>query len=78
MNVQRSLIRELMFYAFKLGHNETEKKQKNICRAKTEGKVDYSSVTRWFKKFCSACKNLDDQARSYRSKLLISRPRSKL
>ena len=35
---------------------------KNICCAKGNGTVDHNTITRWFKKFCLACKNLDNQA----------------
>ena len=35
----------------------------NFSRAKGNGTVDRSTVTRWFKKFRSSGKNLDDQAR---------------
>ena len=45
-----SLIWDLGFYKFK-----------NICK-KDEDVVDHSRVTRWVKKFCSGCKNLDNQA----------------
>ena len=41
---------------------------KNICCVKDDGVVDYSSITRWFKKFHSGCKNLNDSARSVRLK----------
>ena len=51
MNVQCSLIRELMIYEIELGHNVT-KATKNICCMKDEGAVDHSTVNRWFKKFC--------------------------
>ena len=37
---------------------------KNIYCMKSKGAVDHSPVTRWFKKFCLSCKNLDYQARS--------------
>ena len=36
---------------------------KNICWVKGEEAVHDSTVTRWFKKFCSHCKNLDNQVR---------------
>ena len=49
MNMQHSLILELTLYDFKLGHNIAEA-IKNIC-AKSEGTIDLSTVTRWFKKF---------------------------
>ena len=67
MNVQHSLIQELMLYKFKLDHN-IKKTIKNICCAKGKGVIDYSTVTRWVKKFCSGCKNLDNQTRSGRLK----------
>ena len=49
MNVQHSLIWELMLSEFALSHNATEA-TKNIS-AKSEGAVDNSTVTRCFKKF---------------------------
>ena len=61
MNVQSCLIRELMLYEFRLNHNVIEA-TKNICRAKDDGAVDHSTVTRWFKRFCLGYKNLEDQA----------------
>ena len=39
MNVQLSLIEELLLYEFKLDHNVTEI-TKNVCHAKIEGLVD--------------------------------------
>ena len=63
MNVQCNLIQELMLYKLELGHNIMNV-TKNICCAKDEDAVDKSTVTRWSKKFCSGCKNLDNQARS--------------
>ena len=71
MNVQHSLIQELLLYKFELGHKATEA-TKNICCAKDEGTVGHSMVTRWFKKFCFRCQNLDDQARSSRPKTMDS------
>ena len=50
-----------MLYEFELGHNTTEA-TKNIYCVKGESAVDHNTVNRWFKKFCSGCKNLDDQA----------------
>ena len=41
---------------------------KNISGAKSEDPVDNSTITKWFKKFRSGCKNFDDQARSGRPK----------
>ena len=63
--VQYILIQELMLYKFKQGHNAMEA-TKNISCAKGEGIVDHWTVTRWFKKFYSGCKNFADQARSNR------------
>ena len=37
---------------------------KDICCVKDKNAVDYSRVTRWFKKFHLGCKNLDDHAKS--------------
>ena len=65
MNAQCSLVWELMFYEFELGHNTVEA-PRNICCAKGEGAVDQSTVSRWLKKFRSVCKNLNDRARSGR------------
>ena len=63
MNIQYTLIQELILYKFKIGHNALEA-TKNICCGKDEGTVDHSTVTRWYKKFCWGWKNFDDQARS--------------
>ena len=72
MNMQYSLIQELMLYKFEVGHNVVEA-AKNICWAKSEGTVDHSTITKWFKKFHrSGCKNLDDQVRSGKSKIIYS------
>ena len=65
MNMQHSLIWEFMLYKFKLGHNAM-KAAKNIC-AKDEGAVDHSTVTRWFKKFCLGCKNLNVSGKTRKS-----------
>ena len=65
-----------MLYKFELGHN-TMKATKNISCAKSEGTIDNNTVTRWFKKFCSGYKNLDDQAWSDRPKPWIPRSCSK-
>ena len=51
---------------------QTVEATKNICSMKREGAVDYSIVTRWFKKFCTGGKNLDDQAKSDRPKIVDS------
>ena len=60
MNIQCSLIWEHVFYEFQLGHNAVEA-TKNLYCVETEGIFDHSTVTRWFRKFYSGCKNLDDQ-----------------
>ena len=44
MNIQLSLIWEIILYKFKLGYN-TQKTTKNIFCAKGEGAVDCSTVT---------------------------------
>ena len=56
-----------MLYMFQLGH-DTTKVTKNICRVKSERVVEHRTVTSWFKKFCSSCKNLDNQAKPSRPK----------
>ena len=66
INVLHSLIRELMLYEFVL---ETTK---NICCVKVESAVDSSTITRWLKKFCLNCKNIDNQARLGRPKTMDS------
>ena len=71
MNVQCSPIRELIIYKFKLGY-KTMKATKNIYCAKVENAFDFSVLTIWFMKFRSGYKNLDDQARSSRSKTVDS------
>ena len=69
MNVQHSLIQELMVYEFEMDHNTAEA-TKNICCAKGEGAIDHDSVSSGFKKFCSGYKTLDDQKRSGRPKVI--------
>ena len=49
MNVQCSLIQELMLYEFKLDHNAAEATKK-ICGVKGEDVIDLTTVTRWLKK----------------------------
>ena len=71
MNVQCSLIQELILYKFEVGHNATEE-TKNISCGKIEVAVDHSTITRWFKKFCWDHKKLNNQARSGRSKTVDS------
>ena len=57
MNIQCSLIKELMLYEFKMGHNVTEA-TKNICCVKSEGTFDQNTVNRRFKNFCTGCKKI--------------------
>ena len=61
----------MMFYEFELVHN-TKEVTKNFSCAKGEGVVDHSTVTRWFKKFHSSGKNIDNQARSGSPKTMDS------
>ena len=72
INVQCSLIQELMLYEFVLGHN-TATATKNICCVKGESTVDHNIVTKSLKKFCSGCKTLDNQAKSGRPKSMDSK-----
>ena len=60
---QYSLIRKPMLFKFKLNHYAMEVTENN-CYTKGEGTVDYTISTRWFKKFCSSCKNVTDQEMS--------------
>ena len=71
MNMQCSLIQELMLYEFQLGYNVT--KAAKITCMKEEGAVDLGTVSRCFKKFRSGCKNLDDQVKSRRPKNVYSK-----
>ena len=47
-----------MVYKFELDHN-TGEATKNIGCLESDGAVDHRTVTRWFKKYHSDCKNLD-------------------
>ena len=60
MNIQCNLIWELLLYKFQVGYNAVEA-TKIICCTNCEVPVDHNTVTRWFKKFCSDCKNLENQ-----------------
>ena len=66
-----NLIWKLMLCKFKLSHDAAEP-TKNICE-KSQDTVDYSRVTRWFKKFYFACKILNNQARSRQPKIVDSK-----
>ena len=72
MNVQHHLIPKIMLYELELGHDAVEATS-NICCAKEVDKVDYGTITRCFKKFCSSCKNLDDRVRTGRAKAVGSK-----
>ena len=72
MNMQCSLIWELMLHKFELGHNASEA-AKSFYWTKGERTVDNSTVTRWFKKFCLYYYNLRNQARSSRPKTMDSK-----
>ena len=72
VNVQHSLIGELLLYEFELGHY-SEEGRKIICYGKDESAVDQSKVSRWLKKYCPACKNFPHQARSSRPKSVESK-----
>ena len=61
-----------MLYVFELDHNDM-KTTKNICCANDEFAANHSTVTRWFKKFCSGCKNVNNQAGSGRPKSMDSK-----
>ena len=50
-----------------MSHNDTEATKNTSC-VKDEGAVDHSTVIRWFNKFCSGYKKLNDQVRSSRPK----------
>ena len=45
----------------------------NVCCVKGESTVAHSTVTRWFKKFCSSYKNLDNETRSGKPKNVDSK-----
>ena len=69
------LTQELILNEFKLGHNPEEAiKLLVVWKIKHEGSVDYHKVTRGFKKFYLGCKNLDNQARTSRPKIVDSDP----
>ena len=67
MNVQCSLIQELIIYKFIL------EATKNICCLKGEIAIDHSIVHRWFKKFHTDCKDLNNRSRSGRPKTVDSK-----
>ena len=52
INMQCTLIQEIQFYEFELGHN-TKETTKKIFYVKDEGIVDHSWAIWWFKKFHS-------------------------
>ena len=68
-NMQHHQIQELMFYKFVMSY-KTAKVTKNICCTKSESTVDHNTVTKWLKKFCLGHKNLNNQVRSGRPKII--------
>ena len=65
VDMQCSLISELILYKFKLSNNAMEATIKTHCE---KGSVDHCTGTKWFKKFRSGCKKLNDQVKSGRPK----------
>ena len=61
MIVQLSLIGELMLHKFELGSNAVKATKITFF---VKGEVDHRTNSRWFKKFHTDCKELDNQARS--------------
>ena len=61
-----------MLCEFKLDYESAEA-SKNICWGEGEGAIDHNTVTRWFKKFLSGYKNLNDQTRSDKPKIMNSK-----
>uniref|UniRef100_A0A914EHZ2 Mos1 transposase HTH domain-containing protein n=1 Tax=Acrobeloides nanus TaxID=290746 RepID=A0A914EHZ2_9BILA len=61
----RGVIRELLKYEFELGHSEKEALD-NINRAKGHGKVDRTTVWRWFSKFRNNQMKITDKKRAGR------------
>ena len=59
MNIQHSLIQELILNEVELSDNTAEA-NKNISYAKCEGAVDSSTITRGVKKFHTGAKNFDN------------------
>ena len=60
MNMQHSLITELMLYGVEQSYNTAEV-AKNSCCVKSEGAVDHSIEIKWLKKFRLGCKKFDKQ-----------------
>ena len=54
-----------MLYEFKLGHNAAEATKNSPC-VKGEDAVDHNTISRWFKKFCSVCKDPQQSERTSR------------
>ena len=54
-----------------MSHNIPEA-TKDIYCGKSEDTVEHSTVTKWFKKFCSGWKNLDNQVISDKHKTVNS------
>ena len=58
-----------------MGYETVEARKTFFC-VKGEHEVDHTIFTRWFKKFRSGCKDLNDWARSGRSVLQAIEPNS--
>ena len=69
--VQCCLIREFMIYEFERSH-KADKTSKNICCTKGEHAFDHSTIIKHLKKIRSGHKNLDNKAKSGRSKTVDS------
>uniref|UniRef100_A0A914DKX0 Mos1 transposase HTH domain-containing protein n=1 Tax=Acrobeloides nanus TaxID=290746 RepID=A0A914DKX0_9BILA len=67
MEKNRGVIRELLKYEFELGHSEKETLD-NINRAKGHGKVDRTTVWRWFSKFRNNQMEITDKKHARRSR----------
>ena len=61
-----------MLCKFEVGYKST-KATKNISCVKDEGTVNHSTQKRGYKKSCSACKNLNNQASSALPKTMDSK-----
>ena len=65
-----NLIRKLTLYEFKLGNNSAQVAKKNFGE-KDEVAIDHCKITRWFKKFRLWYENLDNQAMSLDSEIIL-------
>ena len=74
-----SLIREPILYQSKMVHDATEKPKIFVVQKVKEQLILVPEIswTRWFKKFRSGCKKLDDEARLEKVWILLSLPSDK-